>query len=74
MLGAQIVGPEASELVAEVTLPVELGATLEDVTRTIHTHSTLSEAVIEAAENARGQAITRSTDEPAITTNSFWIT
>jgi dihydrolipoamide dehydrogenase len=57
LLGAQIVGPEASELVAEVTLAIELGATLEDVARTIHTHPTLSEAVMEAAENARGQAI-----------------
>jgi dihydrolipoamide dehydrogenase len=57
LLGAQIVGPEASELVAEVTLAIELGATLEDVGRTIHTHPTLSEAVMEAAENARGQAI-----------------
>jgi len=57
VLGAQIVGPEASELVAEVTLAIELGATLEDVARTIHTHPTLSEAVMEAAENARGQAI-----------------
>ncbi|WP_232701980.1 dihydrolipoyl dehydrogenase [Halobacterium wangiae] len=57
VLGAQIVGPEASELVAEVTLAIELGATLEDIARTIHTHPTLSEAVMEAAENARGQAI-----------------
>jgi len=57
VLGAQIVGPDASELVAEVTLAIELGATLEDVARTIHTHPTLSEAVMEAAENARGRAI-----------------
>ncbi|WP_338740437.1 dihydrolipoyl dehydrogenase [Haloplanus salilacus] len=55
--GAQIVGPEASELIAELTLAVEMGATLEDVAATIHTHPTLSEAVMEAAENARGQAI-----------------
>ncbi|MFB6131199.1 MAG: dihydrolipoyl dehydrogenase [Salinigranum sp.] len=57
LLGAQIVGPEASELIAEVTLAVELGATLEDVSSTIHTHPTLSEAVMEATENALGQAI-----------------
>ncbi|MFB6301376.1 MAG: dihydrolipoyl dehydrogenase [Haloferacaceae archaeon] len=57
VLGAQIVGPEASELIAEATLAVEMGATLEDVGATIHTHPTLSEAVMEAAENARGQAI-----------------
>ncbi|WP_435067914.1 dihydrolipoyl dehydrogenase [Haloplanus sp. C73] len=57
LLGAQIVGPEASELVAEPTLGIEMGATLEDVAATIHTHPTLSEAVMEAAENALGQAI-----------------
>ncbi|MFC6752902.1 dihydrolipoyl dehydrogenase [Halorubrum tibetense] len=57
LLGGQIVGPEASELVAEVALAIELGATLEDVAATIHTHPTLAEAVMEAAENAQGQAI-----------------
>jgi dihydrolipoamide dehydrogenase len=57
VLGAQIVGPEASELIAEVSLAIEMGATLEDIAATIHTHPTLSEAVMEAAANARGQAI-----------------
>ncbi len=57
VLGGQIVGPEASELIAEVALAVEMGATLEDVGSTVHTHPTLAEAVMEAAENARGQAI-----------------
>ena len=57
VLGGQIVGPEASELIAEVALAVEMGATLEDVAATVHTHPTLAEAVMEAAENARGQAI-----------------
>ncbi|SEL04773.1 dihydrolipoyl dehydrogenase [Haloferax larsenii] len=57
VLGAQIVGPEASELVAEVALAIEMGATLEDIASTIHTHPTLAEAVMEAAENALGQAI-----------------
>ncbi|WP_135854731.1 dihydrolipoyl dehydrogenase [Halorussus salinus] len=57
LLGAQIVGPEASELVAEMGLAIEMGATLEDVAATIHTHPTLSEAVMEAAENALGHAI-----------------
>lgn len=62
VLGGQIVGPEASELVAEVALAVELGATLEDVSTTIHTHPTLAEAVHEAAEHALGQAIHRPND------------
>jgi len=57
ILGAQIVGPEASELVAELGLAIEMGATLEDVAATIHTHPTLSEAVMEAAEHALGHAI-----------------
>jgi len=57
ILGAQIVGPEASELIAEVGLAIEMGATVEDVGSTIHTHPTLSEAVMEAAENAQDQAI-----------------
>jgi dihydrolipoamide dehydrogenase len=57
LLGAQIVGPEASELVAEMGLAIEMGATLEDVAATVHTHPTLSEAVMEAAANARGEAI-----------------
>ncbi|MES3161243.1 MAG: dihydrolipoyl dehydrogenase [Halorubrum sp.] len=57
VLGGQIVGPEASELVAEVALAIELGATLEDIAATVHTHPTLAEAVMEAAENAQGQAI-----------------
>jgi dihydrolipoamide dehydrogenase len=57
VLGGQIVGPEASELIAEITLAVEQGLTLEDVAGTIHTHPTLSESVMEAAEHALGQAI-----------------
>ncbi|WP_435146080.1 dihydrolipoyl dehydrogenase [Halobaculum sp. P14] len=57
LLGAQIVAPEASELVAEAALAIEMGATLEDVAGTVHTHPTLSEAVVEAAEHARGEAI-----------------
>ncbi|SEW28345.1 dihydrolipoyl dehydrogenase [Natrinema salifodinae] len=57
LLGASIVGPEASELIAELGLAIELGATLEDVASTVHAHPTLSESVMEAAENALGHAI-----------------
>jgi dihydrolipoamide dehydrogenase len=56
VLGAQIVAPEASELIAEVGLAIEMGAQLEDLAATIHTHPTLSEAVAEAAANAREAA------------------
>lgn len=57
LLGAQIVGPEASELIAELGLAIEMGATLEDVASTIHTHPTLAESTMEAAEHALGHAI-----------------
>jgi dihydrolipoamide dehydrogenase len=57
VLGGQIVGPEASELIAEVGLAIEMGATLEDVAGTVHTHPTLAEAVHDAVENAMGEAI-----------------
>jgi dihydrolipoamide dehydrogenase len=57
VLGAQIVGPNASELIAEVALAIEMDARLSDIAETVHTHPTLSEAVMEAAANARGEAI-----------------
>jgi dihydrolipoamide dehydrogenase len=57
VLGAQVVAPEASELIAELGLAIEMGAQLEDVAATVHTHPTLSEAVMEAAANARGEAV-----------------
>ncbi len=50
ILGVGLVGPQASELVAEATLAVEMGAVLEDLVGTIHPHPTLSEAILEAAE------------------------
>ena len=57
VLGVGIVGPSASELIAEGTLAVEMGATLEDLMVTIHPHPTLSEAVMEAAEVAAGMPV-----------------
>jgi dihydrolipoamide dehydrogenase len=57
VLGVGMVGPHASELIAEGTLAIEMGATLEDLMVTIHPHPTLSEAVMEAAEVAAGQPI-----------------
>jgi dihydrolipoamide dehydrogenase len=57
VLGGQVVGPEASELIAEIGLAVETGATLADVAGTVHTHPTLSESVMEAAKTALGRAI-----------------
>lgn len=57
VLGAQIVGPEASNLIAEVGLAIEMESTLEDIAQTIHAHPTLGELVMEAAEGALGHAI-----------------
>jgi dihydrolipoamide dehydrogenase len=57
VLGAQIAGPHASELIAEATLAIEMGATLEDVALTIHAHPTLAEGLAEAAELALGRPV-----------------
>ncbi|MFH1736176.1 MAG: FAD-dependent oxidoreductase, partial [bacterium] len=57
VLGVGMVGPQASELIAEGTLAIEMGATLEDLIVTIHPHPTLSESIMEAAEVAAGEAI-----------------
>lgn len=50
LLGAGIVGPGAGELLAEATLAIEMAATAEDLSLTIHAHPTLSETVMEAAD------------------------
>jgi dihydrolipoamide dehydrogenase len=54
VLGVGMVGTHVSEIIAEGTLAVEMGATLEDLMVTIHPHPTISEAVMEAAEVAAG--------------------
>lgn len=57
LIGAGVVGPEASELIAELTLALEVGASLEDLALTVHAHPTLAEAVHEAAEHGLGHAV-----------------
>ena len=57
LLGAQLVGAGASELISEAALAIELGARLEDLARTVHPHPTLSEGVREAAAVALGQPL-----------------
>jgi dihydrolipoamide dehydrogenase len=57
VLGVHIVGPHATELIAEAGAALRLEATSEDLVRTIHAHPTLSEAIHEAAEAVGGQAI-----------------
>jgi len=49
ILGVHILGPHASELIAEVVLAMEFNASAEDIARTVHAHPTLSEAMHEAA-------------------------
>jgi dihydrolipoamide dehydrogenase len=55
--GAHIIGNEATELIAEYGLAMELEATVEEVHQTIHAHPTLSEAVMESAAASMGEAI-----------------
>ncbi|WP_028610687.1 dihydrolipoyl dehydrogenase [Paenibacillus harenae] len=57
VLGAQIIGLEASNMIAELALAIEMGATLEDIALTIHAHPTLGEIVLDAAEVALGHPI-----------------
>ncbi len=58
VLGLHIMGPRASDLIAEGALAIQLGAMAEDLAQTIHAHPTLPEAVMEAAKAAAfGEAI-----------------
>ena len=57
LLGIHIVGPEASNLISEAVLAIEMGARLEDIALSIHPHPTLGETVMEAAEATLGHAI-----------------
>ncbi len=57
IVGAQIAGPNASDMIAELGLAIEAGMTAEDVALTIHAHPTLGEITMEAAEVALGSPI-----------------
>lgn len=57
LLGAHIVGSEATELIAELGIAKALEATPEAILKTIHAHPTLSESIMEAAANVKGEAI-----------------
>ena len=57
VLGVHIIGPRATELVAEAVLALRLECTVEELVKTIHAHPTMSEAVGEAAHAAHGAAI-----------------
>ncbi len=57
LLGVHIAGPHATELIAEACAALELEATSESIAKTIHAHPTLSEAMMEAAEDVAGHSI-----------------
>ena len=57
LLGAHILGAEASDLIAEVGVARTLETTHYEVLKTVHAHPTLSEAIMEAVGNAYGEAI-----------------
>ncbi|HUP44756.1 MAG TPA: dihydrolipoyl dehydrogenase [Thermoanaerobaculia bacterium] len=57
LLGVHIVGPKATELIAEACAALELEATSESIAKTIHAHPTLSESLMEAAEDVAGHSI-----------------
>ena len=57
VLGVGIVGPEASDLICEASLAIEMCAFAEDVGLTIHPHPTLGEATMEAFKHALGEAV-----------------
>ena len=57
LLGAHILGSEATEMIAELGIAKTLETTAEQIIKTVHAHPTLSEAVMEAAANACGQSI-----------------
>lgn len=57
VLGVHAAGPHVSELVAEATLAIEMGANAEDIALTIHPHPTISEGISELADHILGQAV-----------------
>jgi dihydrolipoamide dehydrogenase len=57
VLGVHIIGPRATELIAEATLGIKMETTVEEVANTIHAHPTLAEAMMEAAHGVYGEAI-----------------
>lgn len=57
VLGVHIIGPHASDLIHEAALAIKHGLKVKDITETIHAHPTLSETLVEAAEDVHGEAI-----------------
>lgn len=57
LIGAQVAGVNASDIISELTLAIEAGMNVEDIALTIHAHPTLAEMTMDAAELALGLPI-----------------
>lgn len=57
VLGVEIVGTNASDMISEAALAIEMGATLDDIHLTVHPHPTLGEIMMETAKAAKGEAV-----------------
>jgi len=57
ILGVHIIGPHATELIAEGTLAMRMGAGVQDLAATIHAHPTISEVMLEVSQKALGRAV-----------------
>ncbi len=57
LIGATVCSPEASEIISELSLGIEMGCLVEDLAMTVHPHPSISEAVMEAAEEIVGEPV-----------------
>jgi len=57
ILGVHIVGPHATDLIHEACVSIKLESTIDELMHTIHAHPTLAEAVMEAAQDVRGESV-----------------
>jgi dihydrolipoamide dehydrogenase len=57
ILGVHLVGPQATDLIAEATVAMNMGSTIEDLAGTVHAHPTLAEIMLEVSMKALGKAL-----------------
>jgi dihydrolipoamide dehydrogenase len=55
ILGVHMIGPRVSEMIAEAVMAMEMGASSEDIARTVHSHPTFSEVLMDAAGTVQRQ-------------------
>ncbi|GIR56931.1 MAG: hypothetical protein CM15mP64_3430 [Candidatus Neomarinimicrobiota bacterium] len=73
LLGAHIVGSEATEMIAELGMAKALEGTWDDLSMTVHAHPTLSEAIMEAAMDAQGHSYINDNSQSKQPRSKFWI-